>query len=189
MASATAVEPLPSEGHFDAVVRGRPSVRPASSRSAGPRPLYPEPTARAATLRRAGGLRPGRPHPSGVGRGSRSPAHTHQPLATSAAPATAEPLLEHWLLDLRAGPLPRQAYALPALRLARHRDLIDRTRPSGCWSCSPTSTRSTAAPACRARDPLAPRPGRPGPDPDPRPRCDRLHHLSRRPRQRRLSLT
>ena len=93
-------------------------------------------------------------------------AHTHQPLAdvrSSRRRATRYWNTGSWIYEPDLGS--RQAYAR-YLRYAWPGTavLIDDDEPSrACWSCSPTSTRSTAARATAA--PLiaarAPRPGRP----------------------------
>ena len=124
-------EPLPSEAHFDAVVRGEAARQAREQPLVGPaaaRPIYPEPTvvsrsdpsehALEAFAQVVRNLELGwgraadrlRPHPPAAGRRA---LRRRRP----------QPLLEHRLLDLRAGPrLAPGLRALPALRLARHGD-------------------------------------------------------------------
>jgi hypothetical protein len=147
--------PLPSEAHFDAVVRGEAKRQAREQPLSGPaasRPIYPEPTvvsrsdppetARTAT---------GTPAPGST---SRTSAPARPTPATSATP----------------GPAPRCWSTKPS-------------RSRGCWRCSPTSTRLTAAPACQRLDSCRDRglaSSLRRPDPHPRPRRDRLHDLPRR---------
>ena len=156
-----APKPLPSEAHFDAVVRdeaarqareqpvaGHASIPPALPRADRDLPQRP--------LRaRARGLRPGRRQPR-LGRGGTEQivfAHTHQPLA-DVRPAGDGRIrywnTGSWIYEPDLGS--RQAYAR-YLRYAWPGTavLIDTRAPSrACSSCSPTSTRCTAAPDCRA---------------------------------------
>ena len=142
---------LPSNEHFEAVVRDEAARQAREQPLAGPpfgRPIYPEPTVISRSDPAEHALEAFAKVVANLGWDREAEqivfAHTHQPLADVRAAAAAPPATGTAAAgstsptSARAGLRP-----LPALRLARHRDPDRRRRAvARAWSrCSPTSTR------------------------------------------------
>ena len=210
-ASATRAGPLPSEAHFDAVVAdrgGAPGPRAAARRAASAAPRLPEPTVISPSDPSEAALEAFAQVVANLGWDNQAEqivfAHTHQPLADvrcAERPRTRYWNTGCWIYEPDLGS--RQAYA----RYLRY------AWPGTAIVIDDGEPRAAAAraarrpqPAGRRRRPAgaamseasdvadAPGAGRRGlgagalrrPDPDLRRPRDRLHHLPRRSRQRRI---